>query len=262
MVAPLEDLGDPGADKWRNHEHFQMVLHNTLAIITGLSLQGMAGNLEAMTRTGFRIGLVDPGRFTRGYYHIWIDAELTNRSYLRPTDSILRHSAPGVMNLDESQYGVQGSELGVEVLLSSRDAEVDEIGHSKHGLTAQAGYQRAWQKRDESAYGSTVTFDPMAVSMKPGHFYTYDLSLTVSTGGYWRPRSLLRGMVTFGILGMSPFVRGPKGRGDIIGGESGVPAVQGKVLLSVPSEHSPTRTRTPRTRTTPTWSPISSPVPR
>ncbi|WP_211301846.1 lonely Cys domain-containing protein, partial [Streptomyces sparsogenes] len=239
MVATLEELGDPGDKRWRNHAHYQMVLHNTLTVINALSHHSMAGNLEAMSRTGIRIGLVNPGRFTRGYYHIWIDAELTNRTYVSPTDTILRHSAPGATTLGESQYGVQGAEFGFEALASVRDTAVDDIGFPSHALTGQLGYQAGWQTRDESNYGATATFDQMSISTKPGNLYSYDLSLTVSTGGYWRPRSLLRGLVSFGILGTSFFVRGPKSRGDIIGGDAEVPAVRGKVLLSIPSEHSP-----------------------
>ncbi|WP_137022870.1 lonely Cys domain-containing protein, partial [Streptomyces albus] len=239
MVARWEDLGDPGDKRWRDHAHYQMVLHNTLTVVNALSHHSMAGNLETMSRTGLRIGLVNPGRFSRGYYYIWIDAELTNRTWVSPTDTILRHSAPGATRLDESRYGVQGAELGFEAVGSLRDTTTDNIGFPAHAFTGQGGYQAGWQTRDESAYGSTATFDQMAITTKPGNLYSYDLALTVSTGGYWRPRSLLRGLVSFGILGTQLFVMGPKGRGDIIGGNAAVPAVRGKVLLSVPADHSP-----------------------
>ncbi len=239
MVATLEDLGDPNDGRWRDHAHYQMVLHNTLTIINGLAYHSMAGNNEAMQTTGIRIGSVKPGRFSRGYYYIWPAVKLTNRTYVGPTDTILRHSAPGSMTLDESQYGVQGAELGFEAMGSIRDAAADDIGFPSHAGTAQLGYQAAWQTRDESNYGATATFDQMAISTKPGNVFSYDASWTVSIGGYSRPRSLLRGLVSFGILGTSLFVRGPKDRIDIIGGNSGVPAVRGKVLLNVPSEHSP-----------------------
>ncbi|MER7971979.1 lonely Cys domain-containing protein, partial [Streptomyces sp. NPDC096080] len=239
MVARLEDLGDPSGGRWRNHAHYQMVLHNTLTVINALSHHSMGGNLESMSRTGLRVGLVDPGRFTRGYHYIWIDAELTNRTWVSPTDTILRHSAPGATDLDESQYGVQGMEAGFEGVAALRDTATDNIGFAAHALTAQFGYSAGRQARDESGYGSTATFDQMAITTKPGNIFAYDLSLTVSTGGYWRPRSLLRGLVSFGVLGTQLFVMGPKGRGDIIGGDADIPAIKGKVLLSVPSDHSP-----------------------
>ena len=184
-----------------------------MTVINALAHDSQAGNLDAEGRTGIRIGLIKPGRFTRGYYHIWLDAELTNRAYVGPTDTILRHSAPGTMTLDESRYGVQGIELGFEAVGSMRDTAVDNVGFPSHAGTGQFGYQAAWQTRDESGYGASATYDQMAISTKPGHLFSYDLSLTVSTGGYWRPRSLLRGLVSFGILGTSLFAPRPQGPG-------------------------------------------------
>ncbi|MGO4758166.1 hypothetical protein AB4212_57795, partial [Streptomyces sp. 2MCAF27] len=62
--------------------------------------------------------------------------------------------------------------------------------------------------------------------------YSYDLSITVSTGGYWRFRSLLRGITSLGLLGTQLFVfRAPR--------LGLVPAMRAKVLLAVPAEHSP-----------------------
>jgi hypothetical protein len=81
------------------------------------------------------------------------------------------------------------------------------------------------------------------VSLTPSHLYRYDLSLTVSTGGYWRFRGLVRGLASAGLLGTQPFVVS-RPEGTLIGtGPDGRPVghgpVLGRVLISIPDQHAP-----------------------
>ncbi|MER7184469.1 hypothetical protein ABT404_34250, partial [Streptomyces hyaluromycini] len=239
MVAPLADLGDPSA--WRNDAHYQMVLSNTLTVINTLSHQSMAGNLETMTTTGIRVGLVEPGRATRGYRYIWLDAELTGRRHEGTQNDLkMRYSAPGGTSVAGQQTMSQTAGGGFEVLASVRDKAVDNINAPKHGGTAQAGYQAESRTQHGVGYGPSAMFEPMAVSTQPSHLYSYGFKLTASTGGYWRFRSLLRGVASLGILGTQPFVFS-QARTEVLGDTATAPATRGRVLLSVPSEHMPAR---------------------
>ncbi|MEK8171891.1 hypothetical protein NKH77_28705 [Streptomyces sp. M19] len=174
-----------------------------------------------------------------------------------------RHPAaaqrPGATNADGGRYGTQNTDLGLEALLSLRDAvATDHLGWPAHSISAQVGYQWSGQQRVETGFGSTAAVEPLAVTTKPAHLYSYDFTLTVGTGGYWRFRSLLRGITSLGLLGTQLFVfRAP--RADIIGGDGPIPAVRGKVLLSVPAEHSPDTDPHARGADNPTWSPTGSP---
>ncbi|MFG2960185.1 lonely Cys domain-containing protein [Streptomyces sp. NPDC048291] len=239
MVAPPAELGDPSA--WRNAAHYQMVLSNTLTVINALSHHSMAGNLEALTTTGIRVGLVDPGRATRGYRYIWLDAELTDRRYEGTQNDLkMRFSAPGATSVAGQQSMAQSAGGGFEFLASVRDKAVDNVNAPLHAGTAQLGYQAESKTQHAIGYGPSATFEPMAISTKPSHLYSYGLTLTASTGGYWRFRSLFRGIASLGILGTQPFVFS-QGKTEILGDTAADPATRGRVLLSVPSEHMPAR---------------------
>ncbi|MFJ4895979.1 hypothetical protein ACIP5U_39285 [Streptomyces sp. NPDC088788] len=239
MVAPLDQLGDPTDDRWRNRDHYQMVLHNTLTIISATSWHATAGNLRAgRNALTLDIGLLDPGRFTRGYRTITIRADLTGRRYEGRGDAGVMFSAPGTTNVDASHYSALGFEAAVQGQVSLRDTDLTQGGPPYNGLMGRIGYQRNTSKRTESGYGHVATFDPTAVTLTPGHLFSYEIALSLSTGGYWRFRSLLRGILSLGFLGTQLFVfRAPET--NLIGGDSSVPPVTGRVLLSVPVEHCP-----------------------
>lgn len=234
MLAPLEELGDPSDSRWRNAEHYRMALQNTLTVINTLSQHGVTGNLEALTTTGVRIGLVDPGRFTRAYRWIWIDGKLSDRRYEgTQNDLILRGSAPGTERLDGQQNVVRTVEGGFDVSLSVRDAGKDNIGAPSNIGTVQVGPRWGRQQGRKTGYGATVSYEPMAVSASPSHLHSYRLELTAESGGYWRPRSLWRGIGSLGLLGTRFLVR-REAEADLLG-----KPVVGRVVLSVPDEHTP-----------------------
>ncbi|NUP39429.1 MAG: lonely Cys domain-containing protein, partial [Streptomyces sp.] len=240
MIAPIEDFGDPADSRWRNHAHYQMALHNLLTVYNALSHHASAGNLETMRTTGLRVPLQDPGRFTRGHRYIWLGARMTGRTFEGTTDNLLSYSTPGVINADGGRYGTQATEATFEALFSSMDrGATDRYGAPAHSVTGQLGYRGNWQQRAETPYGSTASAEPSADTAEPAHLYSYDLAITVSTGGYWRFRSLLRGITSLGLLGTQLFVfRTPRaGLTDDEGNP--LPALRAKVLLAVPAEHSP-----------------------
>ncbi|WP_432070834.1 hypothetical protein [Streptomyces sp. AA1529] len=239
-VAPLDQL-DPAAGTWRDHRHYAAVLHNTFGVLNALSRHSSAGSLEAMAGQGVPLVLTEPGRFLRGHHHIRLHAELTGRRYEGAAHEILRHSAPGSVALDAGRQLTRGTEATVEGALSLRDADLtDAMGAPMHAGTVHTGYRAVSQRRIESGYGAIATADPMAASVTPGHLFSYGVALTVRTSGYRRFRRFWRGLPSLGLLGTRLFVL--RGRpADLIGGDSGVPAVTGRVLLSVPAEHSPDR---------------------
>ncbi|MFC9810142.1 lonely Cys domain-containing protein [Streptomyces griseoaurantiacus] len=259
LVAPIDEL-NPDNPRWRDAAHYEIVLNNTLEVLNTLTHHGMAGSLETMATDGLRLSLVDSGRATRGLRHVWIDARLTGRRYEgKQKDLRLRFSAPGSENLGGQQSAGRGLHGGVEGLLSVRDPATDDIGRPNRAGAASLGGRYGRRSDVESGYGPSATHEAMSISTKGAHLYSYDLTLTARRGGFWRFRSMLRGILFLNLLGTQPFVfRDP--RTDLIAPsttpgsatdtgtntgtgtdtDAGGPVV-GRVLLSIPTEHVPTR---------------------
>ncbi|MFB7054887.1 hypothetical protein ACFCXT_17430 [Streptomyces vinaceus] len=237
MIAPLAEL-NAREGRWSDPDRYRMALQNTLTVINTLSHHSMAGNLETIVTSGVRIDLVGPGRFTRAHRHVWIDGRLTDRRYEgTQNDLIHRTGTPGTERLDGSRSATRTFEGGFDASLSIRDADRDAGGSPWHAGTLSAGPRWGKQTARKTSYGATASFEAVAASAGPSHLFGYELELTATSGGYWRPRNLLRGLPTLGLLGTGLFVVGEAER-PLVGGTAGDP-VRGRVLLSVPSEHTP-----------------------
>ncbi|WP_329042842.1 hypothetical protein OHT61_31340 [Streptomyces sp. NBC_00178] len=243
LVAPLDEL-NPRNPRWRHAGHFETVVSNTLEVLNTLSHQGMASGLETMASTGMRFGLVDSGALTRGHRYVWVDASLTGRRYEgKQEDLRLRHSAPGSENLGGRQGGTRGVQAGVEGLLSGRDTDRDRVGRPRSSATASVGVRVGRRTESESGYGHGATHEAMSVGTGGSHLHSYELTLTAEAGGFWRPRRWMRGLLSMNVLGTQPFVFTdrptaliePPGAG---AERSAAPGV-GRVLLSLPVEHTP-----------------------
>ncbi|WP_405804152.1 hypothetical protein OG729_03290 [Streptomyces sp. NBC_00210] len=240
LVAPFSEL-DPANPRWRNADHFQLALSNALEVSRTLAQTSMAENLEALTTTGLRIDLREHGRLHRGYRYIWLDGELTGRRY-EGTDISrkIEFSAAGGEKLD-SELGVSHSaEGGIQALITLRGTKTNEIGVSKHAGTLTLGGTGGGQRDESSAFGPSVARDIETDSTTPPHLFSYQLSVTAGRGGYWRLPALLRGAISAGLLGTQAFVF-REGHRPLIGGPTGAGAggaLTGRVLLSVPAEHS------------------------
>ncbi|MYS21054.1 hypothetical protein GA0115240_12501, partial [Streptomyces sp. DvalAA-14] len=238
LVAPLEEL-NPANPRWRGDSHFQMVQSNTAEVLNALAHHSMAGNLEAMMTTGFRIGLVDSRRATRAMRYVWLDADLTDRRYEgTQKEQRLRYSAPGNEVLIGRQGGERGLDVGVETSVSPRDADRDEIRAPLHAGTVAIGGRIGRRKNEESGYGQAATHEAMTIGTKGSNLYSYQISLTAKRGGFRRLRSLLRGVLFLNILGTQPFIFNQK-ETDLIGPARGNGPAVGRVLLSIPVEHVP-----------------------
>ncbi|SEF02853.1 hypothetical protein SAMN05216489_09742 [Streptomyces sp. 3213] len=244
LVAPLSEL-DPANPRWRNTDHFQMAVSNTLEVLNTLAFHSMAGNLETMMTTGLRISLVDSRRATRAHRYVWVDAALTDRRFEgTQKDLRLRFSAPGSENLGGRQNSARGAHIGAEGLLSLRDAATDSAGGPLHAGTGSLGVRWGGRSDSESGYGASATHEAMSIGTKGTHLYSYEVTLTARRGGFSRFRGLLRGVLFLNLLGTRPFVFsereknliGPTGSGPTVKGPS-----VGRVLLGVPVEHTPVR---------------------
>ncbi|MFE2423271.1 hypothetical protein [Streptomyces hokutonensis] len=244
LVAPLSEL-DPANPRWRNADHFQMAVSNTLEVLNTLAFHSMAGNLETMMTTGLRISLVDSRRATRAQRYVWIDAALTDRRFEgTQKDLRLRFSAPGSENLGGRQNSARAAHIGAEGLLSLRDAATDSARGPLHAGTGSLGVRWGGRTDSESGYGAAVTHEAMSIGTKGTHLYSYEVTLTARRGGFRRFRGLLRGVLFLNLLGTRPFVFtereknliGPTGSGPVTKGPS-----VGRVLLGVPVEHTPAR---------------------
>ncbi|MFH8535021.1 hypothetical protein ACH4GE_42420, partial [Streptomyces tendae] len=274
LVVPLDQL-NPEDPRWRSPSHFQTVLNNTLEVLNTLSHHHMATNPDPLLGTGLPITLTDPGRILRGTRHVVVQIDLTGRRFEgTQDDQRLRFSSVGSENLGGRQSGTRGTDVGVEGLLSTRDAATDEIGMPKNAGTASVGWRWGRRKATSSTYGPSATYEPMAVSNAGSHLYSYQVVVTARRSGFWRFRSLLRGPLLLNLLGTRPFVfaedetwliappapdeagydTGPADGSATdtdtgIRSESGpvsespsVGSAVGRVLISVPAEHAPTLT--------------------
>ncbi|MEU6353680.1 hypothetical protein ABZ896_30860 [Streptomyces sp. NPDC047072] len=238
LIAPLDEL-TARTGRWSDPDRYRIALANTLAVIDSLSHHSVAGGLEAIVTTGLRITLTGSGRFGRSHRHLWIDGRLSDRRYEgTQNDLILRGSSPGTERLDGSRSGTRTLETGFDAGLAIRDKDRDQTGTPKNLGTLTVGPRWAWGKGRKTGYGSTASHEGLAVSALPSHLHSYRLELTAKSGGYWRPRNLWRGLPSFGLLGTGLFVRGET-ETDLIGGRATTGAVRGRVLLSVPDEHTP-----------------------
>ncbi|MER6290339.1 hypothetical protein [Streptomyces sviceus] len=248
LIAPLAEL-EARTGRWSDPERYRLALANTLAVVDALSHHSVAGGLEAIVTTGLRIPLTGTGRFGRSHRYLWIDGRLTDRRYEgTQNDLILRAGSPGTARLDGSQSVSRILETGFDAGLALRDKGRDQLGAPKNLGNLTAGPRWAWQKGRKTGYGSTASYEGLAVSALPSHLHSYRLELTAKSGGHWRPRTLWRGLPSFGLLGTGLFVRG-EAETDLVGGRAGA-AVRGRVLLSVPDEHTPV-SGTPGPRTAP-----------
>ncbi|MEE1767847.1 hypothetical protein PUR34_06545 [Streptomyces sp. JV185] len=238
LVAPLADFTDP-ADKtkgWRGRNHFNAALQNTLSVMDALSHHSVAGQLESFAADGLRIRLVDITGTKRKYRWIQVKGDLTGRRYEGTRNElILRSSAPGTQRLDSSGTISHTREFGIDVGVSARETNADSFKQPiNSGVLTPAG-RFAWQKARKTGSGATVSYEPLHATSGPSHVFSYQLSVTVTSGGYWRFREPLRFL---GVLGTGLSV-GRNAEIDLIGGTARRPAVTGRVLLDVPDEHIP-----------------------
>ncbi|MBK3568840.1 hypothetical protein JHN47_34610, partial [Streptomyces sp. MBT62] len=244
LVAPLSEL-DPANPRWRNADHFQMAVSNTLEVLNTLAFHSMAGNLETMMTSGLRISLVDSRRATRAHRYVWVDAALSDRRFEgTQKDMRLRFSAPGSENLGGRQSSGRGAHVGAEGLLSLRDAATDEARGPLHAGTGSLGVRWGGRTDSESGYGAAATHEAMSIGTKGTHLYSYEVTLTARRGGFSRFRGLLRGVLFLNLLGTRPFVFTEREK-NLIGPAGSGPDIKrpsvGRVLLGVPVEHTPAR---------------------
>ncbi|MFH9044960.1 EndoU domain-containing protein [Streptomyces sp. NPDC017966] len=226
LLAPLEDFGDPNHSRWRDREHYNLALRNTLRVMNALSHHRMAGSLEELM-TGLVIELdVVPGIVMRPRLSIRIRGVLTGRRYEgTQNDLILRHGAPGTERLDGSQSTTHTRELGADVSLWGFADTVNVSG----------GYTRRGQNGRGTQYGATASQEQLAISSLPSHLHSYRLELTAEVGGFWRYRSGPRAL-TLGWLGRQHYLQ-DEGSTDLVGGSAD--EFVGRVVLAVPDEYTP-----------------------
>ncbi|WP_211303350.1 hypothetical protein, partial [Streptomyces milbemycinicus] len=241
LVAPLDEL-DPDNPRWRDADHFQTALTNTLEILTTLAYHTMAGSLETLITSGVRIPLRESLRFKRGYRYLWLDGELTGRRYEGTQTGLkIKHSAPGGEKLDSDHGVVHDLEGGIEGNGTLRTTAATALGLSKHSGSLFLGLSGGRGRGQNSVFGPSTAVERAVASTRPPHLYSYRLRVTVSRGGYWRLPGLLRGFASAGLLGTQPFVFREK-PSDVIGtAADGTPVgggpLTGRVLLSILDEH-------------------------
>lgn len=232
----------PVPPRWTDPVKYRIALQNTLQVLGVLSQQNVTANLEALTTVGLPIRLTDPDSVGQTYYTLRVRGKLTGRRYEgKDADEGMRFSAQGIERLDGQTSAKRGLDLGIEGTFSGRDNSVDDsAGLPRNTLGLALGARQGWQWEAETAFGSTVTNEPMSVSNQPTHLYRYDLSLTASLGGYWRPRGLIRGLGLGlpGLLVLDEPVNVLFGR-TRTGGPRGGGPVTGQVLIGVPVQHTP-----------------------
>ncbi|MEV5244686.1 toxin glutamine deamidase domain-containing protein [Streptomyces werraensis] len=240
LVAPLHEL-NPKSPRWRGTDHFKTVLNNTLEILNQLSHHSLATNVETMMTTGLRIDLVESAIASRGHRYVWVDAKLTGRRYEgEQQDLRVRFSAPGSEVVGGRRSGARGGQVGVEGIISLRDTQTDDIGWPQQVGAVSAGVRIGGRRDSESGYGMAASNEHLSYSTGGSYLYSYDLRLEAKRGGYARPRRWMRGLMFMNVLGTQPFVfdepestllAPPTGAKDAPG--------LGRVLLSIPVEHSP-----------------------
>ncbi|XVV33676.1 hypothetical protein ACQPXT_05440 [Streptomyces sp. CA-100214] len=250
LVAPLREL-NPDNPRWRGADHFKTVLNNTLEIYNQLAHHSLATNVETMLTTGLRIDLVESATLSRGHRYVWIDAKLTGRRYEGDQQDLrVRFSAPGTEVVGGRRSGSRGGQAGVEGMLSLSDTTPSEVGGVLQTGTLSAGVRAGGRTESESGYGMSAANEQMSYNTGGSHLYSYDLRLDAKRGGYSRPRRWMRGLVLLNVLGTQPFVFGEP-ESPLFSPRPGTEesAGLGRVLLSVPVEHTPAVTSATTART-------------
>ncbi|MGX1267309.1 hypothetical protein RKD18_000503 [Streptomyces phaeoluteigriseus] len=231
----------PRPPRWTDPVKYRIALQNTLQVLGVLSQQNVTANLEALTTIGLPIRLTDPDAVGQTYYTLRVHGTLTRRRYEgKDVDEGMRFSAQGSDRLDGQTSAKRGVDLGFEGTFSGRDNNVDDAGLPRNTLGLTLGVRQGWQWEAEAGFGSTVTNEPMSVSNQPTHLYRYDLALTATMSGYWRPRGLIRGLGLGlpGLLVLDEPVNVLFGRTSLGRLPGGAP-VTGQVLIGVPVQHTP-----------------------
>ncbi|MFF8572645.1 toxin glutamine deamidase domain-containing protein [Streptomyces sp. NPDC015408] len=252
LVAPLREL-NPDHPRWRGADHFKTVLNNTLEVYNQLAHHSLATNVETMMTTGLRIDLVESAALSRGHRYVWIDARLTGRRYEGDQQDVrVRFSAPGTEAVGGRRGGSRGGQVGVEGMLSLSDPTPSDLGGVLQTGTLSAGVRAGGRTDSESGYGLSAANEQMSYNTGGSHLYSYDLRLEAKRGGYSRPRRWMRGLVLLNVLGTQPFVFGEP-ESPLFTPRPGTeePAGLGRVLLSVPVEHTPAATPDTAPRTEP-----------
>ncbi|MFL9657076.1 toxin glutamine deamidase domain-containing protein [Streptomyces sp. PB17] len=250
LVAPLREL-NPDNPRWRGADHFKTVLNNTLEIYNQLAHHSLATNVETMLTTGLRIDLVESATLSRGHRYVWIDAKLTGRRYEGDQQDLrVRFSAPGTEVVGGQRSGARGGQVGVEGMLSLSDTTPSDVGGVLQTGTLSAGVRAGGRSDSESGYGMSAANEQMSYNTGGSHLYSYDLRLDAKRGGYSRPRRWMRGLVLLNVLGTQPFVFG-ESESPLFTPRPGTEesAGLGRVLLSVPVEHTPAVTPATTART-------------
>ncbi|MEU9381312.1 hypothetical protein AB0D38_10070 [Streptomyces sp. NPDC048279] len=247
LVAPLDQL-HPDNPRWRSRGHFSMVVANTVEVLNAVTHQRLAANIEALTSTGLRIGLRDSGPLGSSYRYLWLDGTLTGRTYHGTAQSGHRTwtGTVGAERFGQDQETTHDLGGGPEatVLLGRRSGGGTSGSpfFSASGVLFLGATGGGTHRQGRTATRSAGQ-DRMLVANRTPHLYGYQLDITVSSGGFWRPPAWLRGSLLAGLLGTQTFVRsekhtqliGTKPNGDPAGGGP----LKGRVLLSVPAEHTP-----------------------
>ncbi|MDX3575048.1 hypothetical protein, partial [Streptomyces sp. ID05-47C] len=231
----------PRPPRWTDPVKYRIALQNTLQVLGVLSQQNVTANLEALTTIGLPIRLTDPDSVGQTYYTLRVRGTLTRRRYEgKDVDEGMRFSAQGIDRIDGQTSAKRGLDLGLEGTFSGRDTGVDDAGLPRNTLGLTLGARQGWQWEAETGFGSTVTNEPMSVSNQPTHLYRYDLSLTATMGGYWRPRGLVRGLGLGlpGLLVLDEPVNVLFGRTPLGHLRGGGP-MTGQVLIGIPVQHTP-----------------------
>ncbi|MET9506782.1 hypothetical protein ABZY42_34630 [Streptomyces sp. NPDC006622] len=247
LVAPLSEL-DPDNPRWRSRSHYNKALANTLEVTGTLGQPGMAQLVETLTGGGIRIRLRDTRRGHRGYRFVWLDGELTGRRY-EGTEGGGKRIASGSES-EERLFGEDNTihrlDGGIEGGVLGRGREIDSSGGRRGVGGFNLGVTAGRQRHQGVTSGPSAKTEQRTSGSRAPHLYSYHLAVTVSRGGYWRLPGLLRGVLSFGLLGTQPFVfrDGPApltphtertGATAAADGDR----LMGRVLLSVGDEHTP-----------------------
>ncbi|MET9888479.1 hypothetical protein ABZZ20_36275, partial [Streptomyces sp. NPDC006430] len=227
LFVPLDESGTPSSPSRGDAQHYNLALQNTLTVMNVLSHHSMAGSLEALTTTGITIDLMArPSGLRRPHLSLHISGELTGRRYEgTQNDFTLRAAAPGTTRLDGSHGATRAIGAGIDA-----SARVATAKTSRHAVTVSAGPR--WERAEGRGgdHGSIVSYEALAAGSKPSHLFSYDLELTARIDGFSRYRSGARA-ASLGVLGMPSFLRDEE--------NPALASIRGRVLLSVPDEHTP-----------------------